>query len=266
MAKIGIIGAGNMGSAIIKGLLSIYDASDITFSCKTKERADEITLKTGVKSKADNKSCIIDSDVIILAIKPQQYDIVISEISSSITVGKIVISLAPGITIDALQSRFIKGIKIVRAMPNTPALVGESMTGISYDESKLDENDIKLVKDIFSSFGKISIVDEKLMDAVVCVSGSSPALCYMFIDAIAQSGVRHGLKKDVALKMAAQTVLGSAKMVLESREHPAVLRDRVCSPGGTTIEGVAMAEEAGLTAAVEMACDAVYDKATSMKK
>ena len=155
--------------------------------------------------------------------------------------------------------------KVVRAMPNTPALVGEGMTGVSYNKDEFSFEQRDVVDRFFNSFGKVVYVDEKLMDVIVCASGSSPAYVYMFIEALADSAVKYGIKRDDAYKLVAQTVLGSAKMVLETNEHPGVLKDKVCSPGGTTIAGVAALEEHNFRNAVIKATDACYDKCHNIK-
>jgi len=150
-------------------------------------------------------------------------------------------------------------------MPNTPALVGEGMTGVSYNKDEFSFEQRDVVDRFFNSFGKVVYVDEKLMDVIVCASGSSPAYVYMFIEALADSAVKYGIKRDDAYKLVAQTVLGSAKMVLETNEHPGVLKDKVCSPGGTTIAGVAALEEHNFRNAVIKATDACYDKCHNIK-
>ena len=166
----------------------------------------------------------------------------------------VVISIAPGITIDSIKDNLGINTKVVRAMPNTPALVGE----FSFEQRDVIDR-------FFNSFGKVVYVDEKLMDVIVCASGSSPAYVYMFIEALADSAVKYGIKRDDAYKLVAQTVLGSAKMVLETNEHPGVLKDKVCSPGGTTIAGVAALEEHNFRNAVIKATDACYDKCHNIK-
>jgi pyrroline-5-carboxylate reductase len=260
MAKIGLIGMGNMGYAILKGLLCRVPKKDLLFTCKRKVHAEEVKKETGVSNAPDNFSCARAADIVILAVKPQIYKTVLKEIAPAVTEKKILISLAPGISIDSLKKELGEKIRIVRAMPNIPAEVREGMTGVSCREKEFTAAEKKKIEEIFTSFGRMVWVDEKLMDTVTVMSGSSPAFVYMFIDAMADAGVRYGLKKSDALIMASQAVLGSAKMVLETGEHPAVLKDRVCSPGGTTIAGVAALEEEGFRRAVLNGCDAVYHK------
>ena len=192
--------------------------------------------------------------------KPQVYEIVVDEIRKFVDDSKIIISLAPNVSIEMLNGMFGKNVRVVRLMPNTPALVGEGMTGYCYDDALFNEEEKIFLADLFNSFGKAVKVSEKIMSAVVCASGSSPAYVFMFIEALADSVVKYGMSRDDAYTFVAQTVLGSAKMVLESGEHPGVLKDRVCSPGGTTIRAVEKLEECGLRNALFKATEACYNK------
>jgi len=260
MARIGFIGMGNMGFAIMSALIAAGHRDDMVFSCRRAAHGQEVAEKTGVSFEPSNRKVAEISDIIVLAVKPVVYPEVLGEICGTAAAPKIIISLAPGISIASLSEKLGGNGRIVRAMPNTPALVREGMTGIAYDEKEFNEEEIRTVSSLFGSFGRMKKVPERLMDAVTTVSGSSPAFVYLFIDALADAGVRCGLTKADALEMAAQTVYGSAKMVLEGGEHPAVLKDRVCSPGGTTIEGVAALEKEGFRNAVLEGCAAVYRK------
>lgn len=261
----GFIGMGNMGYAILKGLLQSQSPEEITFSARNRARMEDVTARTGVMPEADNVSCAKKSRYVILAMKPQQFDTVIGQIRDVITKEQIIISIAPGISIASLRERFGGECRIVRAMPNTPALVGEGMSGVSYDAAELDEEEQQTIRAFFESFGKMVLVEEKQMDAVVCASGSSPAYIYMVIEALADSAVKYGLPRASAYELVAQAVLGSAKMVLETGIHPGQLKDQVCSPGGTTIAGVSALEEYGLRNALIKATDACYRKCTEIK-
>lgn len=263
--EFGFIGMGNMGYAILKGLLNRYQQSQLTFSARNREKMADVAARTGVEPAADNQTCAGNAKYVVLAVKPQQFDTVISEIRDCISEDQIIISIAPGITIENLKTRFGKPCRIVRAMPNTPALVGEGMTGVCYPADELSAEEQQTIRGFFESFGKMELVDEKLMDAVVCASGSSPAYVYMFIEALADSAVKYGIPRAAAYELVAQTVLGSAKMVLETGEHPGKLKDQVCSPGGTTIAGVTALEEFGLRNALIKATDACYEKCTRIK-
>lgn len=263
--KFGFIGMGNMGYAILKGLLAGYSPDEITFSEMDREKAENISARTGVMPAKDNRDCAAGAEYLILAVKPQHLDHVIEGIRDAVTKEQIVISIAPGYTIADLKERFGKDCRIVRAMPNTPALVGEGMSGVCYDSALFSAEEAETIRGFFESFGRMELVEERLINAVVCASGSSPAYVYMFIEALADSAVKYGLPRATAYEMVAQTVLGSAKMVLETKEHPGRLKDQVCSPGGTTIAGVSALEEYGLRNALIKASDACYEKCTRMK-
>lgn len=264
MAKIGIIGIGNMGLAILKGLLGVYSREDLLFTDVNKSRCEEITKAMGVEHVADNGQLAANAAYIVLAIKPQYFDPVLSDIRNTVTEKNVIISIAPGITTAQLKETLGAEKRVVRAMPNTPALLGEGMTGVCYEEKAFSEEEKQAIADIFCSLGKVRIVEERLMNAVVCVSGSSPAYVYMFIEALADSAVKYGLPRDAAYEMAAQSVLGSARMVLETGEHPGALKDKVCSPGGTTIAAVSALEESGFRSAVIKAADACYKRCTEL--
>ncbi len=260
MAKIGIIGIGNMGFAILKGLLKTYGREDIIFTDVNRDRCARITEEMGVAHVESNAQCAGEATYVVLAVKPQYFDPVLSDIRNEVTENHVIISIAPGITTAQLREKLGQEKRVVRAMPNTPALLGEGMTGVCYEEKAFSREEKESIEDIFRSLGRMRIVEERLMNAVVCASGSSPAYVYMFIEALADGAVKYGLPRDAAYEMAAQTVLGSARMVLETGEHPGALKDKVCSPGGTTIEGVSALEEFGFRNAVIKAADACFKK------
>ena len=265
MAKTGFIGTGNMGYAILKGLLKIYSQDELMITDANKDKRKQVSQETGVAAAEDNETLAKSVKYIVLAVKPQYYGAVLKDIAPVVTKEQVIISIAPGITIDDLKKELGDDKRIVRAMPNTPALIGEGMTGVCYDRQLFTEEEEKEIYTFFSSFGKMRIVEERLINAVVCVSGSSPAYVYMFIEALADSAVKYGLPRDTAYEMAAQAVAGSAKMVLETGKHPGELKDAVCSPGGTTIAAVSALEEAGFRSAVIKAADACFEKCNSLK-
>lgn len=265
MDKIGFIGMGNMGYAILKGLLKEYRKEDIVFTDVDRKKMEQVTEETGVPHAGSNAECANQCKYLVLAVKPQYYDAVLKNIVNIVTPQHIIISIAPSVTIDQLKLKLGVEKRIVRAMPNTPALVGEGMTGVCYDPTLYSEAEKEIISSFFISFGRMKLVEERQMNAVVCVSGSSPAFVYLFIEALADSGVKYGLSRADAYEMAAQTVYGSAKMVLETGLHPGVLKDQVCSPGGTTIEGVSALEEYGFRNSIIKAADACYDKCERMK-
>lgn len=265
MAQFGFIGMGNMGYAMLNGVLGEFAPGQIIFTTPHKEKCEKISAQTGVKYAESNAECANNAKYIILAVKPQMYDVVLKNIENVITSEKVIISIAPGITIDSIKGKLGGSVRVVRAMPNTPALVGEGMTGISYNKEEFTIEERDTIEQFFQSFGEVVTVPEHLMSAVVCASGSSPAYAYMFIEALADSVVKYGIPRQDAYKLAAQTLLGSAKMVLQTGEHPGKLKDNVCSPAGTTIQGVAALEEYGFRNAVIKATDKCYEACTKIK-
>ncbi|MFR5713049.1 MAG: pyrroline-5-carboxylate reductase [Clostridium sp.] len=265
MKKIGFIGMGNMGYAILKGLLQVFDKTELILTDANQERAEAVSQETGVEAAGDNQSCASQAEFVVLAVKPQFYHMVLDDVKDIIKKEQIIISIAPSVTIADLKAALGQDKRIVRAMPNTPALVGMGVTGVCYDRKEFTQEEEAVIRTFFESFGTMELVEERLINAVVCASGSSPAYVYMFIEALADSAVKYGLPRDTAYRMAAQAVMGSAKMVLETGEHPGTLKDRVCSPGGTTIAAVSALEEHGFRSAVIKAADACYEKCLNMK-
>lgn len=263
--KIGFIGMGNMGYAMLKGILQVFSSNNVIFTDVNKDRCKKVSEETGVEYAESNAECANKAKYVILAVKPQYYPAVLKNIENVIREEHVVISIAPGITVDSLKYSLGLEKRIVRAMPNTPALLGCGMTGICYDDKVFTFEEKDVIDKIFSSFGRYKKVEERLMSAVTCVSGSSPAYVYMFIEALADGAVKYGIPRDMAYEMAAQAVMGSAKMVLETNEHPAMLKDKVCSPGGTTIAGVSALEEFGFRNAIIKATDECYKKAEGLK-
>lgn len=263
--KIGFIGLGNMASAMIGGILNqkLYGAEDVMGSDKSEATVKAAFEKFGIMATTDNKMVVKESDIIVLAVKPQFIEAVITEIKDDVSEDKVVISIAPGKSMEWLMNRFGHELKLVRCMPNTPALVGEGCTG--YCAYKLvTDSEKETAKALLESFGKAYEVPESMMDTVVGVSGSSPAYVFMFIEAMADEAVAEGMPRPLAYEFAAQAVLGSAKMVLETGKHPGELKDMVCSPGGTTIQAVKVLEETGFRAAVMDAVEACIEKSRSL--
>ena len=265
MAKIGFIGMGNMGTAIMRGLLKTYKPEELLFTSAHEAKMQKITEETGVAHVSTATDCAEQVKYLVLAVKPQVLPTVFKELNGKIRKDKVVISIAAGYAIADLQAGLGDSARIVRSMPNTPAMVGEGMSGVSYDEALFTDEEKDVIDGFFTSFGKMEKVDEKLMDVVGSASGCSPAYVYMFIEALADGCVKNGLPRQAAYKMVAQAVLGSAKMVLETGKHPGELKDMVCSPGGTTIEGLAALEENGFRGAIIKACDANFEKNKKLK-
>lgn len=265
--KIGFIGGGNMGSAMIGGILSsgLGTADQITASAHSQATIDRLSSSYGIAVTLDNRKVAEISDIIFLAVKPYMYEDVIEEIRDLVDEEKLVVAIAAGISHSKLDDFFGRPVKIVRAMPNTPAMVLEAMSALTPNEH-VTEDELNIVISIFESFGKAEVVPESLMDAVTGVSGSSPAYVYMFIEAMADAAVADGMPRTQAYKFAAQSVLGAAKMVLETGKHPGELKDAVCSPGGTTIAAVAKLEEKGMRNAVISAQRCCVAKSKDMGK
>ncbi|MDY5664472.1 MAG: pyrroline-5-carboxylate reductase [Blautia sp.] len=263
--KIGFIGCGNMGSAMIGGILKkgVFAKEEIIVSNLTEEGSRRSREKLGVVTTMDNCEVVKNARIVILAVKPQFYEEVIREVKAFLTPEHIVIGIAPGKTLGWLEEKCEQPLKVVRLMPNTPAQVGEGMTGVCINE-RVTEEDLQEVLTITNSFGRTEVVPERLMDAVGAVSGCSPAYVFMFIEAMADAAVAQGMPRKQAYQFAAQAVLGSAKMVLETGMHPGELKDMVCSPAGTTIEGVRTLEKQGFRSAVFEALQACSDKGKRM--
>lgn len=248
---IGFIGGGNMAGAIIGGILASgkSDAAHIMVSCKSQATKERLETAYGIFVSLDNKEVASAADVLFLAVKPYQFSDVIPEISGVCKPNQIVVSIAAGQTIHDVETAFGREIKLVRVMPNTPALVKEAMSALCSND-RVDADELAEVTELLESFGRAQAVPESLMEAVIGVSGSSPAYVYMMIEAMADAAVADGLPRNQAYIFAAQSVLGAAKMVLETGKHPGELKDAVCSPGGTTMEAVVKLEEMGFRSAV----------------
>ena len=248
---LGFIGCGNMAQAMLKGILQkgLYQKDQIIVSRRNEEVLAQIHRQLGVETTTDNRKVAEKADVLVLAVKPFQFESVIREIAEFVNMNTVVISIAAGQSIADIEGFFGKEIKLVRTMPNTPALVLEGATGMCFNELMQDEEK-QMAINLFESFGIVEVVSENMIDTVIGVSGSSPAYVFMFIEAMADAAVADGMPRDKAYKLAAQSVLGSAKMVLDTGRHPGELKDMVCSPGGTTIEAVRVLEEKGLRSAV----------------
>lgn len=262
---LGFIGCGNMGEAMLGGIIksSAFSPENIIVSRSNEENLKTLKEKYNVNITTNNKEVAEKSNILILAVKPNIYPDVIEEIKDIIRKETLIISIAAGRSIKNIEELFGEEIRLIRIMPNTPILVGEGMTAICPNR-KASKEDLEEAMTILNSFGEVEQIDEKLMDAFIAVAGSSPAYVFMFIEAMADAAVKEGLPRKAAYKMAAQAVLGSAKMVLETEKHPGELKDMVCSPGGTTIEAVLELEHRGLRNAVMKAMEACADKARKM--
>ena len=267
--KVGFIGCGNMGSAMIKGIIGSgsVKASEIGASEKF-DGARQKVAELGIDVCDDNALITRESDVLFVVVKPYQLDEVLPDIRDNLSADQILIYVAAGRTISSVEqacmSMEVAGkIKVVRCMPNTPALVGEGMTAIAVNANMGDE-DVKLVLSYMEMFGRAKQVSEEMMDCVTGLSGSSPAFVYMMIEAMADAAVAEGMTRQEAYEFAAQTVRGAATMVLSTGQHPGALKDAVTSPAGTTIEGVLALEEAGFRSAMISAVLAATERSREM--
>lgn len=262
---IGFIGGGNMACAIIGGLLKsgLAAKEQIVATAKTEHTLTSLRERFGITAIADNKTAASQADILFLAVKPYLFEEIIFQIKECVRPETLIISIAAGQPIAKIEASFEKRIKLIRAMPNTPALVGEAMSALCANEN-ITQAELTDAMEIFNSFGKCELISENMMDAVIGVSGSSPAYVYLFIEAMADAAVADGMPRTQAYKFASQAVLGAAKMVLETGTHPGALKDAVCSPGGTTIEAVTVLEQRGLRSAVISAQRACVQKSRDM--
>ncbi len=264
--KIGFIGLGNMATAMIGGMLKkqMVQPGNIIGKARTQGTEDKVRERFHIQVAASNADVAAEADVLFLAVKPVFLDGVIAEIREALRSGTVVVSIAAGRTLDYLRRTVDRpDCALIRCMPNTPALVLEGCTGVCADEN-VSEEELDFVMQLLSAFGTAHVVPERLMDVVTGVSGSSPAYVFLFIEAMADEAVAEGMPRKQAYEFAAQAVLGSAKMVLETGRHPGELKDMVCSPGGTTIQAVKVLEEKGMRAAVMDAMEACIRKSRDM--
>lgn len=263
--KLTVIGAGNMSTALVDGIVKkgIVAKNDVTVTdlddAKLKAASDK-----GINTSKDNLAAAENADVVIIAVKPNIYPIVTKELAKLKNREKIIfVTIAPGIKIEQIKEWLGFNAKVIRTMPNTPAMVGAGMTVVCYEEP-VTEDEYKKVSTLLEAVGEVEPIDEKMMNAVVAVSSSSPAYVYMFIEAMADAAVYDGIPRSLAYKLASQAVMGSAKMVLDTGKHPGELKDMVCSPAGTTIRAVQVLEEEGMRSSVMKAMIECTKKANNI--
>jgi pyrroline-5-carboxylate reductase len=264
--KIGFIGCGNMGSSMVGGLIKseFLKADSIIISTKSELSANKLEDKFNVSTTLDSKVVAREAEIIILAVKPFMYKGIIDEIKTELNKEKLIITVAAGITISNMEEWLGDGFKIIRTMPNTPALVGQAMSAVC-PNNNISNDELEYCFKIFESFGECVQLEEKDFHAFTALCGSSPAYVFMFIEAMADGAVKLGIPRAKSYKMAAQSVLGSAKMVLETGKHPGELKDMVCSPGGTTIDAVVELEKLGFRNSVIQAIDKCAEKSKNMQ-
>jgi pyrroline-5-carboxylate reductase len=244
--KVGFLGAGNMAGALIKGLIHAHAVApgSIVASDVREDRLAQLAKEHGIRTTTDNHALVHEVDVLVLAVKPQAFDKVLAAIENDID-GQLVISVAAGVPLLALEARLAPGTHVVRAMPNTAAIVLAGATAIAPGTHATDA-DVAVARALFRAVGEVVTLEEAQLDAVTGLSGSGPAYVMLMIEALADGGVKVGLHRDTSLLLAAQTVYGSAKLLLETGEHPGRLKDMVTSPGGTAIAGLHTLESGGL--------------------
>ena len=244
--RVAFLGAGNMGEALIKGLTQtgLVPAGSITASDPRADHLGELARRYGIRAVADNVALVSGADVIILAVKPQIMAAVLKEIAPAVNEGTLLVSIAAGVSTTKLREQLGKPARLIRVMPNTPALVLEGVTAVAR-AGGLRPGDLEAAQELFGAVGKVVVLDESALDAVTGLSGSGPAYIAIAIEALADGGVKMGLDRATATLLAAQTVLGSARLILETGVHPGQLKDMVSSPGGTTIAGIAALEDGG---------------------
>lgn len=265
--QLGFIGCGNMGRAMMSGALDKgwTTAERVVIHTHRKETMDTLAAQYGVAVADSNRALAENADIIVLAVKPNIYADVLADICEVLTEGQIVLAIAPAYSIASIAALVQnEGVRVARAMPNTPAQIGEGMAGLAFSDN-MTGAERALVQSFFESFGKVAVVREDAMHAVGSVSGSSPAFVYMVIEGMAEGAIKLGIPAKDAYTFAAQSVLGAAALVLETGEHPAVLRDAVCSAGGTTIAGVAALEASGFKGAIMEAMDRSSEKFLAME-
>ena len=264
---IGFIGCGNMAQAMIVGIIKskLVSSEKVIVSNPSNVNLNKVKEKYNILVTNSNVDVAKFSDIVMLAVKPNKYFEVIDEIKPYLKKDVVIVTIAAGITLDHMSNALGEAAKVIRTMPNTPALVGAGMSALCANRN-ITKEELQEVVNIFESFGKIEILRENLIEIVPAVSGSSPAYVYMFIEALGDGAVLQGMPREKAYRMAAQAVLGAAKMVLETGQHPGKLKDDVCSPGGTTIEAVYTLEVNNFRGSVISAMESCSNKVIKMGK
>ena len=263
--KLGFIGLGNMAKAILAGLLrsGMFAAEDVVGSDVAEAMRQKATEVYGIQAMESNAEVAMASDVLVLAVKPQFLEGVLKELTNDIKEDTLIISIAAGKSLAWLEEKLGKKVRMLRFMPNTAAMVGESSTAICRNAYATDE-DVALAVKMCESFGTAQVIDEKLMDVFSAIGGSSPAFAFLYMEALADGAVASGMPRKMAYEIAAQATLGAAKLMRESGEHPGILKDMVCSPGGTTIQGMRVLENGGVRGSIMAAIDACVEKSKNL--
>ena len=263
--RIGFVGAGNMAGTIARGLIESGTCapSSIRMADPRAPRRAELAESLGVQVEAENAAVVRWADVLVLATKPQVFDRLLPNIAGELPPDALVVSIAAGVHLSTIEGYLPAGTRVVRTMPNTPALVGAGATGVAAG-THASAQDLALVEELFASVGITEVLDESLMDAVTGLSGSGPAFIFVIIEALSDAGVKVGLHRATAQRLAAQTVAGAAKLLQESGQHPGALKDMVASPGGTTISGLHTLEAGGLRRTLIDAVEAATERSREL--
>jgi pyrroline-5-carboxylate reductase len=263
--RFSFVGAGNMAEALLRGLLASGSVrpEDITVSNRRRDKAERVAERWGVRAAPDNAACVRDADVVMLCVKPQVMRAALEPLGRDVPREALVISVAAGVPTQAIEAHLAEGQRVVRAMPNTGAVVRQSATAIA-GGAVATEADLALAKEVFDQVGRTVVVEEGHLDAVTGLSGSGPAYIFLIIDALADASVKVGLPRDIGLELAAQTVLGSAQLLLQTGEHPGRLKDQVTSPGGTAIAGLHTLEAGGLRTTLITAVESATRRAREL--
>jgi pyrroline-5-carboxylate reductase len=263
--KIGVVGGGKMGGALIEGMISkgMVGAASLTVADKDEKRLGELVKAFGVRVTTDNRDAVRGADLIILSVKPQNMADVLSELAGEAAPEALFISIAAGIATSFIEERLGKGVRVVRVMPNLPALIGEGAAALA-PGAITTQADLELARQIFTAVGIAVDVEESLIDAVTGLSGSGPGYAFLIIEALRDAGVRMGLAGDVALKLSAQSLLGASRLCLKGDKDPAELRAMVTSPGGTTLAGLKVLEEGHLRATLIAAVEAATRRSAEL--
>ncbi|MEA4888262.1 MAG: pyrroline-5-carboxylate reductase [Clostridiaceae bacterium] len=261
-----VIGTGNMGQALVSGFIrqALIRPDDLRLFDPDQAKLTKFAESLGARACGTADDAVSEADLVLLAVKPQVIEPAVNAFAGNLKEGVLILSIAAGVSLARLRSLAGSGTALARIMPNTPAMVGSGVSAVCFDQASKDQQE--LTRRLLESCGLVFILPEKQMDAVTGLSGSGPAYVMLMIEAMADAGVKLGLPRDIALKMAAMTLMGSARMVLETGMHPAVLKDQVCSPGGTTIDAVARLEKNGLRAALIDAVCTAADKSRQMRE
>ncbi|MCA1664743.1 MAG: pyrroline-5-carboxylate reductase [Myxococcales bacterium] len=262
---IGFLGTGNMAEALIKGLIAagVVEPQKIHGSDPRRERCEELKRRYGIHATTNNADVVRHSEIVVLSVKPQILPKVLDEVAPHLKPSALVVSIAAGVPVSAIEARLPEGTRVVRTMPNTPALVGAGATAIAAGQHAKDD-DVEATQRIFAAVGMTVVLDESQLDAVTGLSGSGPAYVFLIIEALSDAGVKMGLSRYNSLALAAQTVLGSAKLLLDTNEHPGRLKDMVTSPGGTAIAGLHTLEAGGLRTTLINAVEAATNRSREL--